>query len=868
MKPSLRLSPMTRMAIRSLIARPSRTLLTLAGIVLGVGVILAISITNLSTVESIKDLFAEASGNAQLMVISAASNEEGFAGSIAGRARSVAGVQAVSPVVQAHTSLATVEVGSDRTASWTGLAASGILLYGIDPVADRAIRDYVITSGQYLGNDLSVRQIVVVADWAEDNHITVGRDISLLTPSGVQEVRVVGLMSKQGPGKLNNGAFGIMPLGAVQDLFDRGGEVDSIEIVVAPGSANAVALENLKESLQARLGADYAVIYPATQGERVARMLDSYQMGLSFFSGMALFVGVFLIYNAFSMTVVERTREIGMLRAVGMTKRQVRRQILVEAIVLGLAGALLGVLLGVLLSTGLIRAMESLVSQDVSRIRIPLQGLLTSLLVGLGVTLLAAMLPAWQAGRVSPLEALRVRGRSREPWMIERGWPVGAALVAIALIFMFGFPSAKSELLQGLNSMALTLAFGGATLLVPEATAALDRVVRWPVIRVYGNEGRIGAANVQRSRLRTALTVAALMVGVSMTIAVGALTTSFKRDVGDWIGSYIGGDLYVHGSMPLRTDLAERIGAVDGVEAVTPLRYTDATWVQPDGNKLTVQIRATDPLTYRQVTEFNFVNTERSSTELATEMAEGDVVFVSTIMAEKHGVAIGDVMTLQTRRGLRAFRVSAVVVDYMQQGLTIQGSWKDMRRYFGINDAQFFLVKTRDGVDPEAVKEQITDQFGKRSHLTVQSNQVVKSEALGITSQTFAMFDVLSVISMVVAALGVINTLTMSVVERTREIGMLRSVGMTRAQIWRMILSEAALIGLVGGLFGLLVGMVLARLFILGASNNQGYAVNFYVPWVPVLTSVLVSLVVSQLAAMLPARRAARLRIISAIQFE
>ena len=654
----------------------------------------------------------------------------------------------------------------------------------------------------------------------------------------------------------------------MQDLFDRGGEVDSIEVVAAPGETSTVALERIKESLQTRLGDDYAVIYPATQGERVARMLDSYQMGLSFFSGMALFVGVFLIYNAFSMTVVERTREIGMLRAVGMTKRQVRRQILVEAIVLGLAGALLGVVLGVLLSTGLIRAMEGLVSQEVSRIRIPLQGLLTSLLVGLGVTLLAAMLPAWQAGRVSPLEALRVRGRSREPWIVEHGWPVGLALVVIALAAMFGFPSAKSELLQGLSSMALTLAFGGATLLVPAATAALDRVVRWPVMRVYGNEGRIGASNVQRSRLRTALTVAALMVGVSMTIAIGALTTSFKRDVSDWVGSYIGGDLYVYGSMPLRTDIAERIAAVNGVEAVTPLRYTDATWVQPDGDKLTVQIRATDPLSYRQVTEFNFVNTDRSSVELAAEMAEGDVVFVSTIMAEKHGVAVGDLLTLQTRRGQRSFRVSAVVVDYMQQGLTIQGSWKDMRRYFGINDAQFFLVKTRAGVDPEIVKEQITAQFGERSHLTVQSNQVVKSQALSITGQTFAMFDVLSVISMVVAALGVINTLTMSVVERTREIGMLRSVGMTRAQIWRMILSEAALIGLVGGLFGLLVGMILARLFILGASNSQGYAVNFYVPWVPVLTSVLVSLVVSQLAAMLPARRAARLRIISAIQFE
>jgi len=208
------------------------------------------------------------------------------------------------------------------------------------------------------------------------------------------------------------------------------------------------------------------------------------------------------------------------------------------------------------------------------------------------------------------------------------------------------------------------------------------------------------------------------------------------------------------------------------------------------------------------------------------------------------------------------------VVDFYNQGLVIQGSWKDLRRYFNISDVSTFLLKAEPGQSPQQVRERIDAIYGRRQHITTESNDVIRSRALGLITQTTSLFDVMSIITMIVAALGVINTLTMNVVERTREIGMLRSLGMTRRQIARMILAEAGMMGVVGGVLGLLFGVLMART-VLGSMNRMaGLRLQFTLPLEGVIISLIIALIISQVAALWPARRAARIRIIEAIQFE
>ncbi len=861
------MSRLSLLTFRSLRTRLSRTLLTTFGIVLGVAVILAISVTNQSTLDSITAVFAAASGKAHLVVRSSSTVETGFSEDALRRVVTLPGVRAAVPALHVQALLADEVLPSGLEVNLFGAVGSGLLLYGIDPAQDLQAREYKIVTGRFLLPDLDAYDVVLVDEYAEDKGIEVGEDIAILTSTGTEWLRVVGLIAREGSGQVNNGAFGIIPLRSAQEMFGRPGDLDQIDVVATPEMANAAGLDELKATIQDRLGDKYTVLYPATQGKRVTQMLDTYQTGLKLFSAVALFVGAFLIYNAFSMTVVERTREIGMLRTVGMTQRQVMQQILAEAGTLAILGSALGIAVGVFLSRGLIRIMELLLAQEVKEIQVPLSGLLTSAAVGVGATLVASVIPAWQAGRISPLEALRVRGNPRDSWIVRYGWPLGVALVGASAIVL-GYGAMPMAVLYILGPPAVFAVFLGATLLIPSTVGIWERIARPWMRRVYGCEGRLGSGNIQRARLRTTLTVAALMVGAAMILTIRATTRSFAHDIRSWIEMYIGGDLYVHSSLPLRADLGRRLEAVEGVEAVTPTRYFDVTYVQPDGVDTQLTFMAIDPLTYQQVTSLVFAAGQGDSGPLIERLAAGDAVFLSSVLSEKYGLEQGDTVRLKTRRGEQDFAVAAIVVNFQSNGLVVEGSWNDMRRYFGLNDVSAFLLRVQADHSVEEVRGRIDSLYGERRHLTVESNQALKARAFRLTGQAFAMFDVLAMIAMVVAALGVVNTLTMNVMERTQEIGMLRSVGMTRRQVTKMILAEAGMMGLIGGGFGMVFGLFLAALFLSATTTTQGYELTFVLPVEGILVSLVIALVVSQLAALWPARRAARIRIIEAIQCE
>lgn len=855
------------LSLRSLRARPSRTLLTTFGIVLGVAVILAISITNLSTLDSINRLFNEASGKANLVVTSSATDQSGIREDLLRRTLTVSGVKLAIPTLHVQTLPADEVAPGQLGVSLFGQMTGGLLLYGVDPSVDTSAREYNMVAGRFLSPDLDVHEVVLVKDYADQKRFELGHDLRILTPTGIEPLRIVGLISKEGPGQLNNGAFGVMPLHAAQTLFGRDGELDQIEIVATSQAAIGNGLDSLKAALQARLGKNYSVIYPAAQGKRVTQMLNTYQIGLNFFSVIALFVGAFLIYNAFSMTVVERTREIGMLRTIGMTRAQVMRQILGEAVALGILGSVLGVGLGIVLAQGLIRLMELLVGQPVNRIGIPLDGLLTSVLVGIGVTLAAALVPAWQASRVSPLEALRIRGSVREGWIVTRGWLAGLFLIAISYLSFFYNPFPATLQYQISGTAVFTL-FVGATLLIPGSVSTWEKVVRPGLKRLYGNEGELGARNTQRVKLRTTLTVAALMIGVAMILAIRSMTDAFEHDIRDWINVYIGGDLFVHSNLPLDVGFGNRLASVDGVEAVAPVRYLDTKKVNVDGSQDIISMMAVDPTTYRQVTSFVFTSNQGDPTLLLDRLAQGDGVFISSVVSEKYNLKQGDTIRLKTRTGEHDFPVLAVVVDFYNQGMVVEGSWRDMQRYYGLDDVAAFLLKLAPGQTPDALKQRIDNLYGDQLHLTVESNSAIKSTALQLTGQAFTLFDVLATISVVVAALGVVNTMTMNVLERTQEIGMLRSLGMTRLQVVKMVLAEAGIMGLIGGGFGLAFGLFLSRLFLLAITQVQGYELSYVLPTQGIIISLVIAVIVSQLAGLLPARRAASVRIIESIHFE
>lgn len=855
------------LTLRSIRARFLRFALSAFGIVLGVAGMLAIGVTNQTALDSIVRLFENTSGRAKLSISSATQDVNGFPEQVQRTVGNLPGIGAAAPTVRALTTLADESAADQLALGLFGMSSSdNVQIHGIDPVLDRQLRDYTLTAGTFLGNNLTAREVVLVENYAADKDLSLGGWFSILTPNGVESLKIVGLMAREGPGQTNNGAFGVIPLGAAQELFNRQGQLDQVDILTTNPNPSTAELDALKSSLQTRLGKDLSVTYPSGQGERMTQMLQNYQIGLNFMSGIALFVGAFLIYNAFAMTVVERTREFGMLRTIGMTRGQVTGLILLEAGTLGVFGSLAGVGAGMLLARGLTRLMETILNSPLNTVEVPFNNMLTSWAIGLAVTLLAAGIPAFQAGRISPMEALRVRGTSGEGWFIRKGWMLGLALLAVSTILLIANPFPYDVQFR-LGSLTVFGLFSGATLLIPGTVSGWERLTRPLMKLIYGASGSLGSRNVQRSRQRTTLTVAALMVGVAMVIMTRGMTESFAGDLRDWISAYIGGDIYASSSIPMRSDVGRRIGAVPGVQAVAAIRYLEVDWQTADGVE-SINFMAYDPVEYTRVTRFIFSEAETDAASVVRRLQEGGAVLVSSVLSEKYGLKPGDTVYLRTRSGFHAFEVAAVVVDFYNQGLVMQGSWNDMRRYFRIDDASTFLVKVSPGQEIAAVQETIDSLYGKRYRLILESNESIRGRVLTLMDQAFSMFDVMALISIVVGSLGVVNTLTMSVIERTQEIGMLRAIGMTRAQIVRMVLAEAGLLGVIGGVLGLATGIVLARILFIGMNTMSGYNLTFVLPPEGVAISLAAAILISQIAAIFPSRRAAGVRILEAVHYE
>ncbi len=859
------------LALRNMSTRRWRTLLTATGIILGVAVVLAIQITNESTLDSIRQVFDRAAGKANLLVVPGSQVQQGMEDYLLDEARASSDVEIAAPSVRVNTVLMREASSFQLNFSITGLASGSMLqLFGVDPALDPDVRVYEIAAGRMPETDRY--EVILPQKYAGDQGLEIGDDLVILSSQGSARLEIVGLLAEDGVALLNDGVVAFAPLEVVQDLFERQGRLDEIALKVnsAAGSSPRL-LEAIKNSVAESLGSEAQVIYPAARGQLVPQMLSTYQQGLSFFSLIAVFVGAFLIYNTFSMTVVERTREIGMLRAIGMGRFQVIRLVLAEAGMLSIAGSLLGLGVGLVMARGLMALMGAVVSGEQNILTIPAIGVVQSLLVGVGVTFAAALLPAVKAARISPLEALRVRVHSGDKvhsWV----WISGLALIFLGWMAIY-LLRWREEILFFVGTSAVLAILLGATLTVPLIVAALEGFTRPVANFIYNNEGSIGSSNVRRSVGRTTLTVASLMVALTMVIGIGSLAYSFEQDINAWIDTALGGDLYVRAPIPMRESFGRQLANVPGVAAVTPARYVTvrlSSSAHPGdlAREEPLFFNAIDPETYRQVGDIEFASGQGDPEENWTSLANGDGVFISTTVADRYHLRRGDRLVVLTHRGEHAFTVIAEIVDFTGQGGVVMGTYDDLHRWFADRGVDRYTIKIAPGHTVEQVAGEVEARFGDQRHVNTQTTEVFKGKIRALMVQSFRLFDVLNLIGVVIGALGVINTLTMNVLERQREIGGLRSLGMTRGQVLRMILAESLAMGVIGGVYGLGFGYVIAHILIKGMNLMNGYELVYLFTASPFLIGILIAIFVSQVAALYPARGAASVNIVEAIKHE
>jgi putative ABC transport system permease protein len=804
-------------------------------------------------------------------VQSSSADGGGFDQSIAARVNVLEGIVTAAPSLQTFTLLARDAQDWQIDFGISGqTAGNNLLLVGVDAEVDATVRQYDFVAGRWLQGD--EYEALITQKYAADKALAVGDDLVILTPNGQERLRIVGLITKSGAGLINDGVVAYVPLKPVQDMFGRGTDIDALDVVVAPDIANSTTdLAALKEQLTTRLGKHYEVSYPASRGQVVTQMLSTYQQGLSFFSVVAIFVGAFLIYNAFSMTVLERTRELGLLRALGMTRAQIVGLVLAEAVVLGILGSIVGVGFGVVLARGLIWMLGAVVSTGVDTLTIPMSGLVQSLLVGGLVTLGSALMPALQAARVSPLEALRVKGAATNR-LRHSLWFAGLCLIFIAwaaLYWMRWRPSVGFIIGQ----IAIMLLLFGATLIVPSVVGFFESLLRPLATALFGKEGMLGAGNVRRSPARTSLTVASLMVGLAMVIANSSLATAFIHDITTWVETALGGDLYVRAPLPMREQFERQLAALPGVSGITKVRYfrvkvAPSAIPAESAGEDNIIYAGIDPDTYRAVGEFEFAANQGNPDDNWARFKQGDALFISTVVADRYNVGQGDTLRLVTRRGEHDFYIAAVAVDFTGQGFIVTGAWDDMRRWFSQSGVDRFTLSLAPGYTTQQVRQIIEAKYKASRNISVETTEEFKFKILTLSQQSFRLFDVLGLIGLVVAALGVINTLMMNVLERQREIGGLRSLGLTRWQTTKMVLAEAATLGAIGGVFGLGFGYILSQVFVLALNTLAGYDLQYLFALNIFITGLFIALGVSQAAALYPAWKAAGVNIVEAIKHE
>ncbi|MFQ5852515.1 MAG: FtsX-like permease family protein [Candidatus Binatia bacterium] len=838
-----------------------RTSLTLMGIALGVAVITAISIVNRTLVSSFQRTIDLVAGKAVLQVIN---GESGVRESLFPAIRDAKGVKDAAPAVEGFLPI-------------VGFKGERLFIYGVDLLTDFFMRDY-----EFVGPPIDFETALNFIAQPDSIGLTesisrrlgfpLGSKISLTTSRGARTYTVRALLREEGTAKVFGGSFALMDLPVAQMAFGKEGKLDIVDLTIDEGEE----IEKVRQRIQARLKGAALVERPSKRGEQIESLLTSYRVGLFFVSLIALFVGFFLICNTVSVSVVQRKREIGTLRCIGLLRRDLLMLFVIEALLLALLGSLAGVLIGALLAKGAILLVGQTVSNlflqiDLGRTALVLRDFWIGLASGLGVSFLAGFYPAREATRVSPLENYRRAAWSQRSQGISRASILGLFLLLLSLLLWLYSPAGFGGLEKFTLGVGAALIFLLALcFLSPLFILSSVGVLRLCLRRFTLVGGLLGLDNLARSPVRCGITVATLMISLASTFTIAAFIHSVRGSLLSWVDQMVTADLIVSSgtrtagpiNVPLNEELAEGLRTIPGVRVVDLYRLILSTY---QGKPVFVESFSGQAST--GVRTLPMVMGEEG--EALRQMADGKGVLVSESFQSRFGKGLGDTIKLPTPSGLIPFTVIGVYVDYSSDSGSVlidRALYKQLWHDRLVNAFDLWLTP---GADQEAVVQRIRRDYGEKYHLFVSTHRELRETVVGIMEQSFNVNYAVLIVAVVVAILSVINTLLASVLDRTREIGVLRAIGATRRQLRVMVEAEAGWIGLNGGLLGLVAGTIMSYHHVVyNTKVLTGWTFQYHYPFGVAILCLILAVVLCLLAGYGPAREAASTNIVTAVGYE
>jgi len=833
-----------------------RSVLTTAGIVLGVALLVGMRTADRSVLEAFNQTVNRIAGKAQLQI---SSGDTGIPEAVLERVQSAPGVRAAAPAIEAAVD--------------TGLAGQGrLLILAVDMTGDRSLRDYDFDSGEadviddplvFLAQPDS---LIVTREFADRNRLRSGSKIAFDTMEGKKEFTVRGILKAGGMAAAFGGNLGIMDIYAAQKVFGRGRRFDRIDV----GLDEGVSLEQGEAALRRALGPGLTIEPPSGRGRQFEALLGVYSVAINISSLFALFIGMFIIYNSFAIAVTQRRAEIGILRALGATRAQIRTLFLAESAAAGVAGSAVGVGIGIAFARSLTgftgRLLESIfgVPQNAQDVQLDPGFLALALALGVVTSTIAGFIPARNAARVEPVQALQKgkyqvfsTGENRARRAAALAAATGALLcLALARYRSFFYAGYVLVILAGL-------------LLAPALSLLLARALRIPLRWARPVEGALAADSLIQAPRRTSATVSALMLSLALVIGTGGVARASVESIREWMANTLNPDLFVSASETIvgrdfrfPAALQGELEQVPGVEEVQPVRTARidfrgepvmivATDLERVGNRIHRMAVAGDPATmYRQAA-----------------LEKG--LIVGDNLAELQRLHLGQIVELKTPAGPLRLPVIGIIRDYSNQLGAVFLERKTYIRFFGDSSVDLFRVYLRRGTPVEEARRLIVDRVGRGRRLFVLLNQDVRDYVLRLADQWFGMSYLQVFVAVVVAILGIVNTLTVSIADRRRELGVLRAVGGLRAQIRGTVWMEAAAIGLIGLILGAAVGALnlyyelqMIQHDLTGMLLRYEYPLGITALLFPVILAAAFA------AALLPAEHAVRSPLAEALEYE
>jgi putative ABC transport system permease protein len=848
-----------KVALNGLLARKLRTALTGFAVVIGVAFVAGTFVFTDTIDASFKDLFERASKGTDVSVQSELVVEEDFAApppmeaSTLERVQSVDGVEEAAGFVSGDVSL----LDREGEPIVSGGPPTLLLTQGperFDPLT--------YTEGGPPESDDDVVIDKATADefgWSEGDTVTIaGRQPK-------KDYTVSGVARLGDSDNLAGSRMTVVTLEEGQRVLDEDGFSD-----ISVAAEGGTTPEELKAAISDELGDGYAVRTGEEQAEKAAQDLSSalgfIRIALLVFAGVAVLVGGFLIFNTFAVTVAQRSREFALLRTLGASRPQILRSVMVESLVIGLVASIIGIAAGLIVAPAL-RSLFSAFNLDLGSTSMPLEPrtIIISLLVGVIATVVSGFVPARRATRVQPVEAMRDADTPGPPRLRKRRIAVAllveAAGVALLLYGLLGDPGTAAATAYVLGFGTLLMIFGLA-LLVPTLVRPLSSAIGRPLERVLGLAGRLARENSTRQPQRTAITASALMIGVALVVLVAIFAAGLRATIDQGIDEQVrAAGIITHddGFSPLPVGVTEAVEQVDGVSAVSALRFESGRIVGETGN---TGVTGVDDATVRDVLTLNW---DEGSDDMLSDLGS-DGAAISNEFAESNDLAVGDSLSFLTPRGNEvSYTVNGIydstagfVGGVVVSNSSLESAWE-------VDDIAFALVAGEPDADPEAIKgaeETALADFPTAKPMTIED---FKDEQNKQVDTLVYLVLALLALSVIVALLGMVNTMALTVHERLRELGMLRAVGMSRRQVRRMVRAESVITALIGAVLGTLLGIAFAALLSRPLAD-EGFV--FELPWAWLIGVAILAAIAGVLAAIPPARRASRVDVLRAVTTE